>query len=476
MLTRLRVRGFKNLADVDVRLGPFTSIAGVNGAGKSNLLDAIAFLRALAGQPLVDAALSVCDDIRGLFHRGGDGRILLEAEMLVPKEGVDELGQPAEATITFLRYAVELGYRRAGPGLEILREDLSHIRKSDAHEHLLFPHRANTWRADAVTGRESGHRTAPFLSTETVDGRRCVLIHQDGEWSGRLRPLAASDLPRTVLSAAGSAENPTAMLARREIRSWRVLHLEPSRLRRPDPLTATPYLNPDGSHLSASLYRIANTPAGGGPEAVYARIANRLAEFGHVVGSLSVERDETRELLALAVRDRDGIPESLRAQPAGLLRYLALAVLAEDPEAMGLVCVEEPENGIHPGKIPVLLRLLQSMATNPFEHLSATNPLRQVIITTHSPLVMNQLSREDVLLAESRDVAQPEDARSSEGLVLLAMPDTWRASLMPVASPGAFQQYSVLPGRPRPRVRAAEDDEANLPIFGDWNESDVAEP
>ena len=94
MLTRLKVRGFKNLADVDARLGPFTCIAGVNGAGKSNLLDAIAFfLRALAGQPLVDAALSVCDDIRGLFHRGGDGRILLEAEMLVPRGTQGELGE-----------------------------------------------------------------------------------------------------------------------------------------------------------------------------------------------------------------------------------------------------------------------------------------------------------------------------------------------------------------------------------------------
>ena len=31
MLTRLRVSGFKNLIDVDVRFGPFTCIAGANG-------------------------------------------------------------------------------------------------------------------------------------------------------------------------------------------------------------------------------------------------------------------------------------------------------------------------------------------------------------------------------------------------------------------------------------------------------------
>jgi predicted ATP-binding protein involved in virulence len=56
MLTRLKVSGFKNLVDVDVRFGPFTCIAGPNGVGKSNLFDAIAFLSALAEKPLIDAA------------------------------------------------------------------------------------------------------------------------------------------------------------------------------------------------------------------------------------------------------------------------------------------------------------------------------------------------------------------------------------------------------------------------------------
>src|SRR6266496_485469 len=73
MLTRLKVTGFKNLVDVDVQFGPFTCIAGANGVGKSNLLDAIAFLSALAVKPLLDSALSIRDDggrtgdVRSLF-------------------------------------------------------------------------------------------------------------------------------------------------------------------------------------------------------------------------------------------------------------------------------------------------------------------------------------------------------------------------------------------------------------------------
>jgi AAA15 family ATPase/GTPase len=59
MLTRLKVNGFKNLQDVDVRFGPFTCVAGSNGVGKSNLFDAIHFLSLLADKTFVEAAATV---------------------------------------------------------------------------------------------------------------------------------------------------------------------------------------------------------------------------------------------------------------------------------------------------------------------------------------------------------------------------------------------------------------------------------
>src|SRR5215470_12918736 len=99
MLTRLKVSGFKNLIDVDVRFGPFTCIAGANGVGKSNLFDAIRFLSALAERPLIEAARSVRDetgrtaDIRSLFHRVGDRydeAMRFIADMIVPPEGTDD--------------------------------------------------------------------------------------------------------------------------------------------------------------------------------------------------------------------------------------------------------------------------------------------------------------------------------------------------------------------------------------------------
>ena len=118
MLTRLKIDGFKNLVNVDVRFGAFTCIAGANGVGKSNLFDAIKFLSDLADRPLIDAAMSVredsgkASDIRGIFRKFADDssldpkfseRISFEADMIIPKNGVDDLGHQASATSTFLR-------------------------------------------------------------------------------------------------------------------------------------------------------------------------------------------------------------------------------------------------------------------------------------------------------------------------------------------------------------------------------------
>src|SRR5436305_218383 len=44
-LRRVRIRGYKSIAFCDVALQPLTILVGRNGAGKSNFLDALAFLR-----------------------------------------------------------------------------------------------------------------------------------------------------------------------------------------------------------------------------------------------------------------------------------------------------------------------------------------------------------------------------------------------------------------------------------------------
>ncbi len=456
MLTRLQVSGFKNLVDVDVRFGPFTCIAGANGVGKSNLFDAIRFLSALADRPLVEAALSVRDeggraaDVRSLFHQIGDQpahEMTLIAEMITPETAQDDFGQNATASITFLRYSITLALRhddnvRSAGSLELLHEELTHITQGDSSKHLLFPHSASQWRKSAVKGER---RTPFFISTEGEGSDRLIRLHQDGS-GGRPLSRRAANLPRTVLSAASAAESPTALLARREMQSWRLLQLEPSALRKPDELSSAEWssgvhLGSDGSHLAATLYHLArssqpNTTGTFTDEAqAYGQIANRLSELIDDVHSVSIDRDEKRELLTLYVTDRNGASYPARALSDGTLRFLALSVLALEQDSSGLICLEEPENGIHPGRIPAMLRLLQDIATDANEPVGADNPLRQVIVSTHSPAVVSQVPADSLIVAELKNTVQT--GQQFRRVVFSALEDTWRMRAPDAAPPVA---------------------------------------
>ncbi len=441
MLTRLKVSGFKNLVDLDVRFGPFTCVAGPNGVGKSNLFDAIRFLSNLTTMTLTEAALSVRDedarstDVRSLFHRTGGNyaeAMSLEAEMLLPKEEWDDLGQKARATMTFVRYRLVLGLREdadraGGPGLEIRREELSHIRKGTAPRQLSFPHSKSKWRDSVLHGK----RQPPFISTESRGGQPVIRLHQDGGSRGRQVPFPAASLPRTVLSST-TAESPTALVARREMESWRLLQLEPSAMRKPDSFNDPDELGSDGSHLAAALYRLGRgeeQERGNGREErasrVHGQIANRLSELVEDVAELRVDRDERRELLTVSVRMRDGTEHPARALSDGTLRFLALSVLEVDPQCRGVLCLEEPENGIHPERIPAMLSLLQDIATDTNEPVGDDNPLRQVIVNTHSPAVVSQVPEDSLLVAESKEMAK--GGARFDRLSCSCLPGTWRA-------------------------------------------------
>ncbi len=428
MLTRLKVSGFKNLVDVDVRFGPFTCIAGANGVGKSNLFDAIRFLSALANKPLLEAALSVRDeegrasDIRNLFHRIGDSyapEMSFEVEMIIPAEGYDDLNQPAKASITFLRYSVTLAYRegdslQSRETLELLYEELVHINLRDARQSLPFIHE-KIWRKSVIRGRKA----APFISTDGVGEKRTIKLHQD-QARGSGRTLLAASLPRTVLSSANAVENPTVLLARREMQSWRLLQLEPSALRRSDELTAPSILAMNGAHLPSTLKRLADSSE----TKAYTEIANRLAELIDDVYEVWVGVDDRRRLLTLYLTDKSKTSHPAESLSDGTLRFLALAVLEIDPESTGVICLEEPENGIHPERIPAMLHLLQDIAVDVEEEVNENNPLRQIIINTHSPSVVMQVPEDSLILAELKEKIL--DGQRFKGVYFSGLSNTWR--------------------------------------------------
>jgi hypothetical protein len=374
-------------------------------------------------------------DIASIFHRHGDFQsdtMSFEAYMVIPKEGKDDLGQDAHATTTFVRYFLKLRLRKdyaatlIGQPIEILCEELVHIKANEYKKELGFK-ASPAWIKSVLTGK----RFAPYyISTSEVEGEPRISLHQDKGSGGRTRRLSARNLPRTVLSSANAAENPTATLVRQEMMSWRLLQLEPSALRSPDTFNAPVQMGSDGSHLPATLYGLAHQPEQNSwPKdevGVYQAAANRLSDLLDDVRSIRVDRDDKRDLLTLQVAGKDGTYHSARSLSDGTLRFLALTVLVLNSRSQGVICMEEPENGIHPARIPAILRLLQDIAVDPTEPNSDDNPLRQVIINTHSPAVVAQVPEHTLLVAESVTVMQ-HGSPPFEKVAFRSIRDTWRS-------------------------------------------------
>lgn len=461
MLTRLEVDGFKNLLNLKVDLGPFTCIAGVNGAGKSNVFDAIQFLSLLTSRSLLDAAQEVrgvaradrLGDPRDLFWNGyaaGEHRMKFAAEMIVPQEVEDDFGRPARPSITYLRYELELGYMPPGGAekigrLGLLAESLRHIRLGDAAGRLHFPHSAGKFRHAVLTGHRSG---TAFISTSLVDGQAVVSIHQDGGSRGQPKPAAAARAPATVVSTVTSSDDPTILAARREMQSWRRLALEPSALRTSDRYVNPRVMDATGLHLPATLRRIGYED--GDRERVYARVAGRLTDLsGLSVRELRVEEDDVRELLTVQLTEAGGLTLPARSLSEGTLRFLALCVLLEDPSVRGLLCMEEPENGIHPANIEVMVDLIHDLAVDAQEPPGLDNPFRQVIINTHSPYVVQLVDPQDLLFADTALLRAPNGSFAT-GLLLRPLVGTWHATSQPevpgVAKPDILPYLTTPPG------------------------------
>jgi hypothetical protein len=114
---------------------------------------------------------------------------------------------------------------------------------------------------------------------------------------------------------------------------------------------------------------------------------------------LRVDVDEARRSKTLYLKQRGGAEHAARSLSDGTLRFLALAVLSCDPMAGGVICMEEPENGIHPARIPAIVELLKGMCVDVTSPVSDDNPMRQIIINTHSPVVIKNLAIDDLVIA-----------------------------------------------------------------------------
>lgn len=422
MLTRLEIDGFKSFEGLAIDLAPFTAILGNNAAGKSNLFDAIQLLSALATHDVAEAVKQLRGEPLELFRLTPAGRVkrmTLAVEVLLDPVGRDPWGSEVRLTHTRMRYEVALERREIRPGVErihVAHEAVKPIfAKDDLWTKAMEP--STAFRAHYLKYK----RQKPWLTTDDkADGQgREFNIHQDGT-QGRLRPASAAEA--TVLYSITNAEFPHMFALREEMRHWRLLQLDPALLRRPAPVTAADTLTADGSNLAAVLARMkAETATDLRPQGVLSDIAAELNHLIPGVTRLDASLHDASREYRIELTMRDGLPFTSRVISDGTLRVLALLTLLHDPKHRGLVCFEEPENGVHPGRVKTLVQRLQDMVSRPRDgvdvgKLDEVPPLSQLLLNSHSPVVLAALldgaghpvdEGGAILFADTSSVADP---------------------------------------------------------------------
>jgi len=433
MITRIKINGFKSLLNCELYFGPFTCIAGANAIGKSNFFDAISFLSNLADKTIIEAAKSVRSenfkhsDIKDIFYRCGSKQITrmsFEIDMLISENGIDDLGQEAKATLTSLRYSLHLKWNDESldkEPIEIEKEELIPLTQTDTKKNIHFDYTPG-WIDSVMKGRRAG---SPFIST--AEG--LVKLHSDSsekKRGGRTTQFIAEKMPRTLLSTT-TFESPTAFLVRQEMRDWTNLQFEPSALREPNHSfqVKNAKISANGKNVPATLFRLQSEKK---DKDIYQNLTNTLKDLVDEVDEILVDKDDKRDLLTLQVRFKGGLILPAQSLSDGTLRFLGLSIIQENSSGNNIICLEEPENGINPKKIKEIVDLLNRMATDIHFAVDDDNPLRQVIINTHSPLVVRSVPDESLYLAKTKEQYLDDFGKKVSFTCFSALHDTWKTN------------------------------------------------
>lgn len=404
MITRLEIDGFKTFEGFSIDFMPFTAIVGPNASGKSNLFDAIELLAELVTNDVRSAMTKIRGEPQELFRQtpfGASGFMTLAVEVLLPIHGADQFGTQYDLKTQRLRYEVTLAAESDSYGniekVIVSSEKCERIKKKDEQCSFIA--------AKTRISYGGNMRETPFLDTESSeDGKKSFLIRQDGpNKKGRPTRIPAVDASRTGISTVQTAEFPHLYAVKTFLGNPSFLEISPNEARSENDRFIEKTLLPSASNLAAVLDRLkSDTGTPEQPDGVLSDISNQLSQLIPSVRKVHSVTSRDQKEYAYEIEMADGLRFSSRVISDGTLRLLALIALLNDPERKGLLCFEEPENGIHEGRIPALVELIRS-STDDFSH-----DYFQVIVNTHSPAVMQALLDSEIVAADIVSVSTPE--------------------------------------------------------------------
>ena len=334
----------------EFELEPLNVLVGPNASGKSNFIEALSIL---GGTP---------KDIQEPLRKGGGTIEWLWKGTQDPEDAT------IEVTVDALWNDIPLRYR-----LSFTEFWARFVLKDEAVEDA---HPSSTSKDPIIYYQYRGGKPVMRVEGETPSER----------------PLKREDLKtdQSILSQRRDPESLTELSflvfhfeRMRFYREFQLGHDSPlRRLQQADLIQD--YLLEDGSNLAVVLSYLLNRPH------TKARIVDYLQEFyPSVQDILAVVLGGSIQMSFHEKGLHHPVPSARLSD--GTLRYLCLLAVLCHPESPSVICIEEPETGLHPDAIPVLARLLVEASKR-----------SQIIVTTHSDILVDALSEtpEAVVICE----------------------------------------------------------------------------
>ena len=381
MIRRIQALNYRCLRHVDVTLDRFHLLVGPNASGKSTLFDVIAFLGDLVSDGLETAVAKRTSNFQDLvWGRPKDRGFELAVEFDIPAALRSQL--PPGRNYCVFRYEVAVRDLDRDFRIDSERGLLAPAPVSSPPvQRKLFPDPQPAPDSILVGGNRRGFRTILSKSPQAQDNFNVETASRPGKgWATSIafghRRSTLGNLPESptnfpvstyVKRVLGSAIKPFFL----DSMSMRVASA---------PAKRENSIARDGSNLPWMIKRLKEEH----PESYtkwLEHVQTTLSELEHV---RVVERKDDRHAY-VQLRYRTGVDVPSWTASDGTLRLLALTLPAYLPGADEIYLLEEPENGIHPLAVDCVIQSLKSVYDS------------QVLVATHSPVVLRMADPEDAL-------------------------------------------------------------------------------
>lgn len=373
MIKKIAIKNFRSLLDVNVELAPITVLAGRSGTGKSNFVDAMAFLSSAIEhgshpQNLVESIVNFggWDRIRPANLKGHEFHVGFELHFQVPAFSGD------------FNYGLALQF----PNGRVADESLTH------NGRVLFHQRAGNWvtKPDLATTGSLGSVMLGWLTG---------LPEVNVAYVSLVKAIRCYDFPGNVL-ATNSQPAPTGAEA----------------------------LNKDGSNAFRIIDGILGSiqSLGNWREIEASLKILTAALIGVTVNPFSGEK------IGASFKLGDSVASiGLSQQSEGFRRFLAQMIAIYQNPTQQVVIFEEPEKGIFPGALSLLADHIKSAN----EKLGT-----QFILTTHSPQLLDAFPGEAIRWVKFSDRGTDISPLAADDLLAIKEGLLTPGEFLTVADPG----------------------------------------